>query len=201
MRLKGKKGESEDFETAAHLLMGTIIFTVISVAVFFFFSSQEIEANFFVANLDADKIATRMIFSESCLAHTESYTFDWYANDDDSRKNPYLVRAGIVELSIFENPANFKDRIRKCVSYEPTSKYNYSINLEDFDTAYDITYSDISKGNPDNCGSNQQSYSTTKPIIYPVLIYNKSSDPKGLHNGVIKINISFCYANESTHEI
>ena len=181
-----RKG-TEEFATAMHLLLGTILFTVIAIAVIFFFVGEDITAIFTAGTVDVDKIATRIIFSKDCLALEESFDFTIWYGPSDYRRNGTLVRAGIIDTGKF-NPA----KISSCVGYSLT---NY---------AYKLTYKDLENGNtgtinpnsmsPLNCSKRGQVL-INKTKIYPVLIDAVK------HNGVLTMTLAFCYRNESAVDL
>jgi len=207
LKLARKKG-SEEFATATHLILGTIIFIAVAVAVMFFFVGDKIETTFDAAGTDADKIVTRLIFSKNCLALDQTFDFSaWYG---DERASPHLVRLGIIDLNKYTGPVppgeEFgADRIKSCVGYDITkdgaiSYYDYDLMLHDFEdiVSYPMNVRGDPGGNPvpADCGDpagelNRALVKLDK--IYPVLI----EDGGKYHNGALYVDITFCYSTFS----
>lgn len=195
-----KKGSSEEFATATHLLLGTILFTVIAVALMFFFVSQEIQATFTAARIDAEIISTRIIFSRNCYAYGNTIVVPWFFIDDDRASNTF-VRAGIIDIKKFghveDDRTDSQNRIKECAPYNVSRAYEYNISLENLNNGrIYFNYPNplrISNGDADNCPVTQSSAYIKK--IYPVLIYNSTKSEYS--NGVLDIRIRFCYLNES----
>lgn len=200
-----RRGSSEEFATATHLLIGTILFTVIAVAIMFFFVSQDIKATFTSSRIDAEIIATRIIFSRNCYAYDYTINLPWYDMFQDDRYSNTLVRAGVIDLSKFNNMAPSPTPgytmsqyiLSKCAPYNASRVYEYNLSLENLHTAT-IYYAypnpmQVFEGDADNCPATQSSAYIKK--LYPVIIYNPTTSKH--YNGVLDTRIRFCYLNES----
>ena len=190
--IRNKKG-SDDFRTVVHVLLGTIFFIIIGVATMFFMTGQDIKAIFEAGAVEGDKIATRIIFSQNCLALDETITATWYDANDERRENK-LVRLGIIDQVKWDNaktgavlPAdNPGNIIGYCVGYTITDDYKYFLDLGPEGT---ITITGLS-GDGSVCDPGTP---IIRKKIYPVLIYDAGT----YENGVLRMNLRFCYYNET----
>jgi hypothetical protein len=180
--MKPNKKGSEEFHTALNLLIGSIFFVIVALIIMFLFVGEEIKATFDAGLGEVDKIATRTIFTETCLAYSEELVFDWYT---DERNESKLVRLGTIDLIKFE-----ESRISDCVGYSITGVYNYT-----------ITYTKLESGETDTINPFEEDVSDCKDSqvridkekVYPVIIY----DAGNFYNGKLEMRIQFCYEEET----
>lgn len=180
--MKSNKKGSEEFHTALNLLIGSIFFVIVALIVMFLFVGEDIKATFDAGLGDVDKIATRMVFTETCLAYSEELIFDWYT---DERNESKLVRLGTIDLNKFNEL-----RISNCVGYSITNVYNYTIKytkLESGETGIINPFD----GDVSDCKESQVRIDKEK--VYPVIIY----DTGNFYNGKLEMRIQFCYEEET----
>lgn len=180
--IHNKRG-SDDFRTVVHILLGTIFFIIIGVVTMFFITGQDIQAVFEAGAIEGDKIATRIIFSRNCLAKDQRFVADWYQSlDPETRNESNLVRLGIVDVSKF-NAAT----IESCVGYTITDRYKYILDLG---PPWGFIEPDGITGDGSVCPVGT---SIHRKKAYPVIIYDSGT----YQNGVLRMDITFCYFNET----